>query len=211
MNDESSSPPAVPRSAATFGTWLFLAALFMLFASSLLGYVFIRRRAMGQGFGPGAVRLPVLLWLSTAAVIGVSVALARAMRVFRQARQRAYRNALTAALALAGGFVTIQTPALIALLVANAGARQVAAEAAATQPGRLAPAGTALYALVFFLVLVHALHVVGGMISLGRLALRAHRGNYDPTDVRPVRHVTMYWHFLDAVWVAMFLTFYLLR
>jgi heme/copper-type cytochrome/quinol oxidase subunit 3 len=192
--------------------WLFLAALFMLFASSLLGYVIIRRQAMRYPeFGPGAVRLPVLLWLSTAAVIGVSVALARAMRVFRQARQRAYRNALTAALALAGGFVTIQTPALIALLVSNAAARRVAAEAAATQPGRLAPAGTALYALVFFLVLVHALHVAGGMISLGRLALRAHRGNYDPTDVRPVRHVTMYWHFLDAVWVAMFLTFYLLR
>ena len=212
MSDQSSSPSPSPRSVATFGMWLFLAALFMLFASSLLGYVFIRLQAQKNArFPAGAIHLPGLLWLSTAAVIGVSVALSRALRVFRKVRQRAYRNALTAALALAGGFITVQVPALANLLIANDQFRRPADLIAATQPGIPAPAGTALYALIFFLVLVHALHVVGGIIYLGRLTLRAHRGTYDPSDVRPVKHVSMYWHFLDAVWLAMFLTFLLLR
>jgi heme/copper-type cytochrome/quinol oxidase subunit 3 len=212
MSDQPPSAHRVPSSAATFGMWLFLAALFMLFASSLLGYVFIRLAARKNAqFPAGAIHLPTLLWLSTAAVIGVSVALSRGMRVFRGARQRAYRDALTAALALAVGFITVQAPALINLLIANSELRKSAAAVSATQPDRPAPAGTALYALIFFLVLVHALHVVGGIAGLLRLTVRAHRGTYDPSDVRPVKHVAMYWHFLDAVWLAMFLTFLVLR
>ena len=212
MSEQPPSAHRVPSSAATFGMWLFLAALFMLFASSLLGYAVIRLQARkNPQFGAGAIHLPALLWLSTGAVIGVSVALSRAVRVFRRARQRAYRNALTAAMALAVGFITVQAPALANVLVTSDQFRKSADIAAATQPGRPAPAGTALYALIFFLVLVHAVHVVGGIIPLWRLTLRAHRGTYDPSDVRPLRHVAMYWHFLDAVWVAMFLTFNLLR
>jgi heme/copper-type cytochrome/quinol oxidase subunit 3 len=191
------------------GLWLFLAALTMLFASSLVGYVVIRLRAREQGLEWGALRLPGLLWLSTAAVLGVSAALARATAAFRGGRRRAFRNALTAALALAVGFVTIQTPALISLFAANASVLETARASHAGATTR--PAGTALYGLLFFLVLVHALHVAGGVVALWRLTLRAQRGTYDARDDRPVRHVAMYWHFLDLVWLVMFATFYALR
>jgi heme/copper-type cytochrome/quinol oxidase subunit 3 len=185
--------------------WLFLAALFMLFAAGLLGYVIIRLQAARQKSYPlGVVRLPPLLWLSTAAVVGVSVALARARSAFRRARQLAYRNALTASLALAVGFITLQTPALANLLSKNAATLRAATQST-TQP-----TGTALYALLFFLVLVHALHVVGGILWLSRLALHAHRGTYDPRDPTPLHVTTLYWHFLDAVWIVMFLTIRLL-
>jgi cytochrome c oxidase subunit 3 len=208
---DAGAPAAVPQGAATFGMWLFLAALFMLFAASMLGYVVIRIQAHkgSQGFELGKIRVPWLLWLSTAAVIGVSIALGRAVAVFRRARQRAYRNALTAALALAVGFITIQIPALISLFTKNAAVLRAAEVQAGTGP-TTRPAGTALYGLLFFLVLIHALHVFGGTLWLWRLAVEAYRGTYDPRDIRPVKHVAMYWHFLDAVWVGMFLTFYLL-
>ena len=207
MRDQSTHDAAVPRGTGVFGIWLFLAALFMLFASGMLGYVVIRVQAARRGLPWGRIEVPGLLWLSTLAVIGVSVALGRAVAVFRRARQRAYRNALTAALALAVGFVTIQMPALANLFAKNAA---VLRATGTTANATTRPAGTALYGLLFFLVLVHALHVLGGILWLWRLALAAHRGAYDPSDPRPAKYVAMYWHFLDAVWVAMFATFYFL-
>lgn len=69
----------------------------------------------------------------------------------------------------------------------------------------------ALYGLVFFLVLIHALHVFGGIIALARTWQQARRGVYDHEHYQPVRHVALYWHFLDAVWLAMFFTFLVMK
>ena len=68
----------------------------------------------------------------------------------------------------------------------------------------------ALYGLIFVLVLLHAAHVLGGIIALLRTGQQASRGVYDHEHYQPVRHVALYWHFLDAVWLAMFFTFLLM-
>ena len=97
----------------TVGMVLFLAALTMLFVSGLIGYVWIRE---GENSYSGHIHLPLELWFSTALVIGVSIALRRASTQIRLGKQRSFRNALTDSLALAIGFLTVQTPALIQLL-----------------------------------------------------------------------------------------------
>lgn len=186
-----------PPTAGTVGMWLFLAALFMLFASSLLGYVVIRQLAARNNPAATVLELPQPLWLSTALVLGVSVAIAAAQRFFARGLQIPYRRALVGALALAAGFITVQTPALVGLLQQH---REVAARFKIH-----------IYGLIFFLILLHALHVVGGMIGLARLTWRAQRGGYDISNPNPLRLVALYWHFLDAVWVVMFATFYLMR
>src|SRR5258708_4315517 len=75
-------------SAGTVGMALFLAALFMLFAASLIGFVWIRY-GMPNSPPPGAIHLPNELWLSTLLVICVSIALGTASRQLREGRQRA--------------------------------------------------------------------------------------------------------------------------
>src|SRR6478672_4098013 len=98
-------------SASTVGMALFLAALGMLFTASLVAFVFIR---YGSNSPPaGAIHLPNELWLSTLLVVCVSIALGLATRQLREGRQRACRNSLTAALAFAAGFLTVQAPALV--------------------------------------------------------------------------------------------------
>ena len=166
---------------------LFLLALFMLFVSGLIGFVWIR---MGDKAPPaGSIHLPVELWLSTVLVIGVSVALGWAGRRIARGRQRSFRNALTASLALAAGFLTVQAPALAQLL---------------SEHQALRATGLHLYGFIFFLVLLHAMHVVGGMIALIYVTVKAHRGGYDSAGRGAIRITAMYWHFLDAVWVVMF-------
>jgi cytochrome c oxidase subunit 3 len=184
--------PSFRASPGTVGMVLFLVALLMLFGSSLLAFVWIRFWGT-QRPEAGTIHLPSALWLSTLLVIGVSVALNRATRQIREGRHRAYRNSLTAALALAAGFLTVQAPALVTLLMQHRNS------------------GVRIYGLIFVLILLHAMHVIGGMVSLVWVTVRAHRGAYERSGHDPIRNTTLYWHFLDGVWVVMFLTFLIMR
>jgi heme/copper-type cytochrome/quinol oxidase subunit 3 len=147
----------------------------------------------------GAIHLPNELWLSTLLVICVSIALGLATRQLRKGRQRASRNSLTAALAFAAGFLTVQAPALVKLL---------------EEHQHLRASGLHLYGLIFFLVLLHAAHVVGGMVALVYVTVKAHRGGYERrggSTKNPIRMTTLYWHFLDMVWIVMFSMLFLMR
>jgi heme/copper-type cytochrome/quinol oxidase subunit 3 len=199
--DENTPRQPSFASAGTVGMLLFLAALAVLFGASLVAFVMIRYSGGPKSPPPGAIHLPNELWLSTVLVIGVSIALARASRLLREGRQRSSRNALTAALALAAGFLTVQAPALFNLLARHQ---------------ELRASGTHLYGLIFFLVLLHALHVVGGMVALIYVTLKAHRGGYEVQSgggggSSPIGLTTLYWHFLDGVWVVMFAILFLMR
>ena len=191
----------LPPGTATFGMWLFLIALFMLFAAAMIGYVIVRLQLESppvQGNRPvipaGALRFPPLFWFSTAFVLGVSLTLGRSLRAVRRERQASFRRWLSASIVLGAAFLAVQAPAMGMLLLADL---------------RLRHTGRFLFGLIFVLVLLHALHVVGGMIALVRVAVRGARGTYDHEHYLPVRHVAMYWHFLDAVWLTMFGTFLL--
>jgi heme/copper-type cytochrome/quinol oxidase subunit 3 len=195
IDDPATDPFELPRepsfgSVRIVGMVLFLLALAMLFGASLFGYIWTRF-AGSQSPPRGSIQLPKELWLSTVLVIGVSIALALATGRIREGQVRASRNCLIAALALAAGFLTVQAPALYELL--------------SRHYTLLHGHGTHLYGLIFFLVLLHALHVVGGMVSLIMVTFRAHKGGFDrASGTSPIRLTTLYWHFLDVVWLVMF-------
>jgi heme/copper-type cytochrome/quinol oxidase subunit 3 len=172
---------------------LFLLSLFMLFAAAMVGYVAIRL-AGSKSPQHGTLHFPEILWLSTAIVITISFTMSRAVHALRLERQRAFLNWLRISLALAVGFLLVQTPAMARLLADH-------------ERMRTQGSGLFLYGLVFFLILLHALHVLGGMVALVRVTFRARQGAYDHENIPPVRHTAMYWHFLDMIWIVMFLTF----
>jgi cytochrome c oxidase subunit III len=171
----------------TLGLWLFLAALGMLFASSMLAYVIVRIRAGAAGAGD--LHLPGLLWASTAIILASSVSMHWALASLQRQRQKLFRRMLLATLGLGLLFVAVQVPAMAALLRAH---------------DSLRAQNLHVYGLVFFLVLLHALHVVGGIAGLLRVNILALLGRLDRQHDGPVRHIAMYWHFLDIVWLVMF-------
>jgi heme/copper-type cytochrome/quinol oxidase subunit 3 len=67
-----------------------------------------------------------------------------------------------------------------------------------------------LYGMLFVLVLLHALHVIGGLIPMAVIGHHAWRGRYDHEHHAAVRFLAAYWHFLAAVWVIMFILFLVL-
>jgi cytochrome c oxidase subunit 3 len=71
-------------------------------------------------------------------------------------------------------------------------------------------ASTDVFASLFFtLTGFHGLHVAAGLVMLVTVFLRI--GRYAGARSGPVEAVSYYWHFVDAVWVGVFLTLYVLR
>lgn len=185
--------------------WLLLISLIILFLAAMVAYLVIR---VFGGHAPplGTLRLPREFWISTAMVLGVSVLLTMALHAIQRERLKGFRVLIVLSLLLAIGFVSVQTPALATLLSNH---HQMVAGASAQKP---TPQSTtaALYGAIFALVLIHALHVVGGIVALLVVVIRSRGSTYDHEHYLPVRHTAMYWHFLDVVWLIMFGVFQIL-
>lgn len=66
--------------------------------------------------------------------------------------------------------------------------------------------GSTFYTLTGF----HGAHVTFGVIFLLICFIRSLRGDFTKDKHFPVNAVEMYWHFVDAVWVLLFLVVYIL-
>lgn len=183
----------VPPGTHALGMWLFLAALVVLFAAGMLAYVIIR---VTSGAAPPlqTLHMPLVLWLSTAAILMSSYTVHRAVDNIRHERQDKFRQALVATLLLAVPFFLAQAAGMAVIL---------------KQTASMDVGGPLMKAAVF-LVIVHAMHVLGGLIPLAVITRQAHAGRYDHECYTPVQNLARYWHFLDAVWLVMFGTFLIL-
>ena len=66
--------------------------------------------------------------------------------------------------------------------------------------------GTTYYSLVG----LHAFHVTAGLIMLSLVAIFGFAGRMGVSQSGRVAVLSMYWHFVDAVWVAVFTVVYVL-
>ena len=67
--------------------------------------------------------------------------------------------------------------------------------------------GSAFYTLTGF----HAMHVVGGLLTMLVVLGRAATGAYDAKEHAAVEAATYYWHFVDVVWLGLYAVLFLLR
>lgn len=179
------SPSA--SSVHVLGMAIFLISLTILFAATMAGYIIVRLRA-AQWPPPGTPSLPWGLWISTAILIGCSAAIHRALLKARQGDQRTLRHSLVAAFACGAGFLAAQTINWISLVAVELTIK------------------SSLYAFTFYtLTGLHAAHVIGGLVQLGIVTRRAFEGRYGPGAHIGVTLSAMYWHFLDAMWLVLFL------
>jgi cytochrome c oxidase subunit 3 len=68
------------------------------------------------------------------------------------------------------------------------------------------------YGSMFFLTTgFHGLHVTGGLIAFIIYMIRTTMGRFTPAQATAAIVVSYYWHFVDIVWIALFLMIYLLK
>lgn len=69
---------------------------------------------------------------------------------------------------------------------------------------------TNIYGATFFtLTGLHGLHVTGGVLFLLFILFGLRRGKYNQRNYMVPHAATLYWHFVDAVWVVLYSLFYL--
>ena len=56
---------------------------------------------------------------------------------------------------------------------------------------------------------LHALHVLAGLLMLAYLQVRAAFGHFTAKRHQAVENISLYWHFVDVVWILIFASLYL--
>ncbi len=178
---------------AYLGMVIFLASWAMMFAGLFFAYGLVRSRA--PVWPPlDQPRLPLgLPGLNVAVAAASSAALVGALRAFRAHRPQRAAQLVGAAAALGALFLGLQVVVWVSLWRAG------------LQPDG-GPYASVFYALTAF----HALHVAVGLAALAVLAARARLGRYGPSRHLAVRLWSMYWHFVGAVWLAIYGAVYVL-
>ncbi len=68
------------------------------------------------------------------------------------------------------------------------------------------------YGSVFYLTTgFHGLHVTGGLIAFIFMMIRTTLSRFTPAQATSAIVVSYYWHFVDIVWIALFLMIYVLK
>jgi len=68
------------------------------------------------------------------------------------------------------------------------------------------------YGSVFYMATgFHGLHVIGGLIAFVFLLVRTKLSKFTPAQATAAIVVSYYWHFVDVVWIALFVVIYFIQ
>jgi len=161
------------------GMLLACASIFAFFVALIIVYIF---RAQSQDHWE-PIALPSILWWSTGLIVASSIPFEIGRRVFRRGRWRLSSRLLLATLVLGCAFIGCQVTAW----------RDLVAQGAYL-------VGNPHSAFFYVFTGLHAAHLLGGIIGLlVLLMMRVKRR--ETVDI-----VAYYWHFLGALWIALFAT-----
>jgi len=169
-----------------FTLWVAIASIIMMFAGLTSAYI-----VKGSLPGWSTIQIPRLFYYSTAIIVLSSVSVQMALKAFKERNMSQYRKLITVTAILGTAFIAMQLMGFMQLW--NRGL---------TLQGS-SGAGQFLY-IIFGL---HALHVVGGVIALLVMFIKAFSSrvrNYDPVSVELI---STYWHFVDILWIYLFIFF----
>lgn len=168
-----------------FTLWVGIGSIIMMFAGLTSAYIVKRDQPNWVSFD-----MPPIFWYSTLVMLLSSVTIQVAFKSFKEREMPRYRGLVVTTLLLGAVFVVLQW----------IGFKQIW-ESGTTLKG--AGAGQFLY-IIFGL---HALHVLGGVIALGLMFIRAFNRRYRSYNSVPIEIAATYWHFVDLLWVYLFVFF----
>ena len=194
-NGHDRSFPDLQSSANRYriGMWVGLASIVMMFTA--LSSAYIVRAASASDWTP--LGMPRVLLLSTALILASSVTLETARRKWK-AVSNIHRRWLLLTVLLGIGFLVSQLLAW----------RQLARQGVyvASNPHS---------SFFYLLTAAHGVHLLGGLLALGYLTLRTRPPQENQAafarSLAGADAVTLYWHFMDFLWVYLFVLLFFVR
>lgn len=181
-----------PQGGTLFGFWLYLLSDLMIFAC-----LFATFGVLSQSYAAGPSGRDLfdlgLVAINTGILLVSSITYGMAMISMQRRSLRGLVGWLVATGALGLAFLGVELYEFAHLIQLGAG-----------------PQRSAYLSAFFALVGTHGLHVLFGVVWLAVLVVQLRRHGITPANARRVACLSMFWHFLDVVWIGVFSYVYLM-
>ena len=175
-----------------FTMWVAMGGICMMFAGLTSAYIVKRNQSNWQDFD-----LPRVFWYSTFVILLSSFTIQLAVKAFKERAMSQYKLLITITALLGILFTILQCAGFSNLKQHSIQLTGQGSNAAAS--------------FILVITLLHIVHVLGGVVAL--LVVFARLFN---TKVRNYSSVTIeiastYWHFVDVLWIYLFIFFMWIR
>lgn len=173
--------------------WFAMISMTMMFAGLTSAYVVSKSRAdWMENF-----QMPTAFFISTALILLCSIAFVVAKKAIKKDDRNTTTLMLLVTLAAGLGFVYFQFD----------GFKTLAASGAFPVGG----AGSITISFLYIIVIAHLAHLAGGVISLLIIIYNHFKQKYNSGQTLGIELGAMYWHFLDFLWLYLFLFLYFFK
>jgi len=181
-----------PENGTLLGFWIYLMSDCLVFACLFATYAVLGRSYAGGPTGPELFDLP-LVAMNTALLLLSSITYGFAMLASQRQHLRNTLLWLAVTGLLGAGFIALELSEFAHFIHEGAG-----------------PQRSAFLTSFFSLVGTHGLHVTFGIVWLVTLMFQLGRHGLTPENGRRLMCLSMFWHFLDVVWIGVFTFVYLM-
>jgi cytochrome c oxidase subunit 3 len=195
-HEEHHGPPAANQSSRVeppmLGMLLFIISEIMVFGAFFTAYFFIRVVSDTAAWFPlDDMELPKLIaGINTAILVSSSFTLHWAETAIKRDNRKVLRIAMLTTFLLGCTFLFIQINEYVHV--------------------GFAPQDNAQATIFYSLTGLHGAHVFIGLTLLAIITIRAFRGHYSAKAHKGVEVPGIYWHFVDVMWIVVYLSVYIL-
>ncbi|QCO68122.1 cytochrome o ubiquinol oxidase subunit III [Luteimonas yindakuii] len=181
-----------PENGTLLGFWIYLLSDLMIFGALFATYGVLGRSYAAGPSGADLFDLK-LIAINTALLLVSSITYGFAMISMQRRHVKGVIGWLAATGLLGVGFLAIELYEFWHLISLGAG-----------------PQRSAFLSSFFALVGTHGLHVLFGVIWLVTLCVQVNKHGLTRANTRRVACLSLFWHFLDVVWIGVFTFVYLM-
>jgi cytochrome o ubiquinol oxidase subunit 3 len=181
-----------PENGTLLGFWIYLMSDCLIFACLFATYAVLGRNYAGGPTGAELFDLP-LVALNTSMLLLSSITYGFAMLEAGRKRMGAVAGWLIVTGLFGAAFISLELFEFIHLIHEGAG-----------------PQRSAFLTSFFALVATHGLHVTFGIVWLVTLLFQLKKHGLTGENMRRLTCLSMFWHFLDVVWIGVFTFVYLM-
>ena len=181
-----------PGNATSLGFWIYLMSDALLFAAIFATFGVLSNSYAGGPTPREIFELP-LVALNTGILLVSSITYGFGMLAMERGDAKRTQTWLALTALLGAGFVAIELYEFGTLIAEGA-----------------TPQRSGFLSALFTLVGTHGLHVTFGIIWIGVLLVQVQRHGLIADNRRRLLCLSMFWHFLDVVWIGVFTFVYLL-
>ncbi|WP_268799790.1 cytochrome o ubiquinol oxidase subunit III [Pseudomonas huanghezhanensis] len=175
-----------------FGFWIYLMTDCILFASIFAAYAVLVNNVAGGPSGHDIFELPYVL-VETACLLLSSITYGFAMLAMHKGNKSGVLGWLFVTFLFGLGFIGMEINEFHVLISEGYG-----------------PNRSGFLSAFFTLVGTHGLHVTSGLIWMAVMMYQVQKNGLTSTNATRLSMLSLFWHFLDVVWICVFTVVYLM-